>query len=67
MQQADTVAHHEVVTFVRSRRLSSRGLGWIDAHLLASAILQRHQIWTADVRFAVAASELGIAHRPGTF
>ena len=65
MHQADTVSHAEVVTFVRSRRLSGRGLGWIDAHLLASAILQRHQIWTADVRFAAEASELGIAHRPG--
>jgi hypothetical protein len=65
MHQADTVAHTEVVTFVRSRRLSGRGLGWIDAHLLASAILQRHQIWTADARFATVASELGIAHSPG--
>ena len=65
MHQADTVAHPEVVTFVRSRRLFGRGLGWIDAHLLASAILQRHQIWTADLRFAAVASELGIAHRTG--
>jgi hypothetical protein len=32
-------------------------------HLLASAILQRHQVWTADLRFAAVASELGIAHR----
>ena len=62
MQQADTVAHHEVVTFVRSRRLSGRGLGWIDAHLRASAVLQRHQIWTADTRFAAVAAELGVAH-----
>jgi hypothetical protein len=65
MHRAETVAHAEVVVFVRSRRLLGRGLGWIDAHLLASAIVQRHQIWTADVRFAAVASELGIAHRSG--
>ena len=65
MHQADTVTHSEVVTFVRSRRLFGRGLGWVDLHLLASAILQRHQVWTADLRFAAVASELGIAHRIG--
>jgi predicted nucleic acid-binding protein len=42
-----------------------RGLGWVDTHLLASAILHRHQVWTADLRFAAVASELGIAHRIG--
>ena len=41
------------------------GLGWVDVHLLASAILQPHQVWTADLRFAAVASELGIAHRIG--
>jgi hypothetical protein len=65
MHQADTVAHSEVVTFVRSRRLLGRGLGWIDVHLLASAILQRHQVWTADICFAAVASELGVTHRSG--
>jgi predicted nucleic acid-binding protein len=65
MHQADTVAHSEVVAFVRSRRLFGRGLGWIDVHLLASAILKRHQVWTADIRFAAVASELGVAHRSG--
>jgi predicted nucleic acid-binding protein len=63
IHQADTVAHPEVVTFVRARRLFGRGLGWVDVHLLASAIVQRHQLWTADTRFAAVASELGIAHR----
>ena len=65
MHQADTVAQPEVVAFVRSRRLFGRGLGWIDVHLLAAAILHRHQIWTADIRLDAVASELGIAHRLG--
>lgn len=60
MHQAATVAHPEVIAFVRSRRLLGRGLGWIDVHLLASAVLQRHQIWTADGRFAFVAVELGV-------
>jgi hypothetical protein len=42
--------------------LHGRGLGWIDVHLLASAIVGRLQLWTADSRFAGVAKELGIAY-----
>ncbi|MGQ0734350.1 MAG: hypothetical protein ACT4QD_11910 [Acidobacteriota bacterium] len=31
--------HAEVVAFVRDRKLNGRGIGWIDAHLLASALV----------------------------
>jgi predicted nucleic acid-binding protein len=50
----------EVLTFVESRRLMGRGLGWIDVHLLAAAILARIPFWTTDERLATAASELGM-------
>ena len=62
MNQAPAVAHGDVVTFVRERRLHGRGVGWIDAHLLASAIVGRLKLWTADPRLAVVAKELGIAY-----
>jgi predicted nucleic acid-binding protein len=48
IQHARPVPHAEVATFVRSRRLQGRGLGWIDAHLLASAIIDKLELWTAD-------------------
>ena len=63
---AASVAHDEVVAFVRARRLQGRGAGWIDVHLLASATLGRLMFWTADSRAAAVAAELGIAHRPGS-
>lgn len=56
------VAHHEVVEFVRARRLYGRGIGWIDTHLLASALVSRVALWTADPRLADVARELGIEH-----
>lgn len=59
--QAPSVPHADVVTFVKQRRLSGRGVGWVDAHLLASALVGRHQLWTADVRLEAVARELGIA------
>ena len=62
MHRAPTVSHEEVVTFVRQRRLHGRGVGWIDAHLLAAALIGRLGFWTADARLAVVARELGISH-----
>jgi predicted nucleic acid-binding protein len=60
--QASFVPHTDVVAFVRERDLHGRGVGWIDVHLLASAIVGRLRLWTADPRFAVLANELGIAY-----
>lgn len=62
MQQAETIPHPEVVGFVRTRRLHGRGVGWIDAHLLASAVVGRVRIWTVDPRFSAVARELGVAY-----
>ena len=62
MHQAPAVTHGEVVAFVRDRRLHGRGIGWIDAHLLASALVGRLKLWTADPRLAMLAKELGIAY-----
>ena len=62
MHQAPAVPHIDVVEFVRSRRLHGRGIGWIDAHLLASALVGRLKLWTADPRLGVLAGELGIAY-----
>ena len=64
MHQAAMVPHFEVVAFVRDRDLHGCGVGWIDIHLLASAIVGRLQLWTADPRFSALASELGVAYEP---
>jgi predicted nucleic acid-binding protein len=62
IHQASMVPHSEVVAFVRERNLHGRGVGWIDIHLLASAIVGRFLLWTADPRFAEVAEELGVAY-----
>ena len=51
----------EVFRLVGERRLWGRGLGWIDVHLLASALLSHCRFWTLDKRLARAAAELGLA------
>ena len=61
MHQAKLVPHGDIVAFVRDRKLHGRGIGWIDVHLLASAIVERLQVWTADNSFAAVANKLGVA------
>jgi hypothetical protein len=59
---APVVAHDEVLAFVRSRRIHGRGIGWIDAHLLASSLVGGVRLWTADPRLAALATDLGVAY-----
>jgi hypothetical protein len=62
MHQVATVAHEEVVAFVEGRRLYGRGAGWIDIHLLASAMVGQHELWTADPRLSLLAEHLAVAY-----
>jgi predicted nucleic acid-binding protein len=62
MHQAPVIDHDDVVAFVRARRLHGRGIGWIDAHLLASALVGRLRLWTTDPRLETVVKELAIAY-----
>lgn len=55
------VEQGELLVFVERERLFSRGIGWIDVHLLASARLIAAPLWTLDRRLAEAALALGVA------
>jgi predicted nucleic acid-binding protein len=62
--QAATVPHSEVVAFAKSRRLHGLGVGWIDVHLLASAIVSGLKLWTLDSRLLAIAKRFGVEYRP---
>ncbi|MFZ5451796.1 MAG: type II toxin-antitoxin system VapC family toxin [Thermodesulfobacteriota bacterium] len=40
--------HEEVMQFIGKHSLMGKGLGYIDMHLLASALLTKTPIWTLD-------------------
>jgi predicted nucleic acid-binding protein len=61
---AMSIPHEEVLEFVRRRRLMRRGVGWIDAHLLASALGSSGLLWTADGDLAALARELKVEFAP---
>lgn len=50
----------EVLELIEKRGLWGRGLGWIDAHLLASAVLSGCRLWSLDKRLERAAVDLGL-------
>ena len=62
LPQARVAEHDEVLRFIEAHRLAGRGLGFIDAHLLASTVLTRVRLWTADRQLHQAAAALGVAY-----
>jgi predicted nucleic acid-binding protein len=55
--------HDQVLEFVRRHDLSGRGIGWVDAHLLAAAHAAVVPIWTHDRRLRDCAARLGLTPR----
>jgi predicted nucleic acid-binding protein len=54
----------EVLDLIDARALAGRGIGWVDAHLVASALLAAARLWTLDARLARVASAVGLAGGP---
>jgi predicted nucleic acid-binding protein len=57
---APILPNDEVLAFVRRRRLVRRGIGWVDAHLIASALASGGALWSVDSALAATAAELGV-------
>jgi predicted nucleic acid-binding protein len=53
--------HEEVLELVEVQQLAGCGIGWIDAHLLASALAENTPLWTLDRRLEAAARRLRVA------
>lgn len=58
------VAHADVLALARTRSLAGRGIGWVDAHLLAASLAGSERLWTFDTKLAAAARALGLAFTP---
>ncbi len=58
---AKVTEHHEVMHLLNVQQLYGLGLGWIDMHLLASALLTGCSLWTLDKPLREAAMKLEIS------
>jgi predicted nucleic acid-binding protein len=55
--------HDEVLLFIESQGFMGRGIGYVDAHLIASVLRDGSAtLWTRDRRLAQIAEELGVSH-----
>ena len=57
------VSQEELLYFIEERDLMGSGVGFVDAHLLASAQLNHFPIWTFDTPLERSASRLNLSYR----
>ena len=62
LRSIDLVLDEEVFILIEKRKLFGRGLGFIDIHLLASALIHQIPIWTRDKSLKRVAGELGVSY-----
>jgi predicted nucleic acid-binding protein len=60
LPEAYLLGHEEVISFLEARRLYGRGIGWVDAHLLASTLVTGCSLWTFDKPLRRAAAVLNV-------
>jgi predicted nucleic acid-binding protein len=54
------VPDEEVLELILVRRLSGRGIGWVDVHLLASTLVAGCGLWTFDGHLGEVARDLSV-------
>jgi predicted nucleic acid-binding protein len=59
MRRCHCASHDEVMHLIAERNLAGRGLGYVDSHLLAAALIDGLQLWTLDKALQQVAYECG--------
>jgi hypothetical protein len=63
LPQAAVATDDEVLFFIEQHELMGRGIGYVDAHLLAAASLESSaRLWTRDKRLRAAADSLALSY-----
>ena len=63
LPMVNIVEHDEVLKFIEDRKLARKGLGYVDVHLLASAILSDSLIWSLDKKLNKTAHVMNISFK----
>ena len=62
LPQALMAQKDEVLTLIHSHRLYGKGIGWVDAHLLAATKISHAKIWTLDKKLKILSHTLGMSY-----
>ena len=63
LPHAKYAENKEILDFIEDKKLMGIGIGFIDAHLLASSLLSNIPLWTLDKALESAASKLKIHYK----
>ena len=63
LPMATNADNEEVMRFIENYHLMGKGLGYIDMHLLASAILSKIPLWTFDKKLQEVSDKMGLDFR----
>jgi predicted nucleic acid-binding protein len=63
LPQTPQAENDEALHFIERNGLMGKGLGWVDVHLLASALLVEARLWTLDKALQKASQEMKISFR----
>lgn len=61
LERCSVAEHEEVLALVEQRRLVGSGIGWFDAHLLASVAMAGVKLWSFDKPLQDVARRLRLA------
>ncbi len=62
LPSAETAEHDEILQFIERHQLMGKGLGLIDMHMLASAVLTGTPLWTLDNKLNQVSANLKLGY-----
>ncbi len=62
LQQVQVSQHTEVLFLLKAHKLFSKGIGWVDLHLLSAALIAEIPLWTKDKKLQAISKAHQIAH-----
>jgi len=62
LPSTDILDHHDIMEFIEYRKIMNKGIGYVDVHLLGSALVSETHLWTFDKALRKIANKLSIEY-----
>ncbi|MBN2123860.1 MAG: VapC toxin family PIN domain ribonuclease [Deltaproteobacteria bacterium] len=62
LPSTEVLDHHDIMEFIENRKIMNKGIGYIDVHLLGSALVSGTPVWTFDKTLRKIANQLSIEY-----
>lgn len=62
LPSTDILDHYDIMKFIEYRKIMNKGIGYVDVHLLASALVSETPLWTFDKALKKVANQLSIEY-----